>query len=186
MAKKRGYFGFAAFYLTSLSCFISVYLSLSQLYLSLSQLHLGSRLYLSIEIWLSPPHFALTHGYPTAIARLSHGYLTAISRLSRYLPAVLPRTQKRHPPLVTPPAGAFATPLPCRHRFFWAVCCRCVAAGLAHVTTSPHHDDAAPITPRRRPGRRGGRRVFRVFRVRELAGRSGSSSKTPPLNPPRR
>ena len=29
--------------------------------------------------------------------------------------------------------------------------------------------------------------VFRrVFRVRELAGRSGSSSKTPPLNPPRR
>ena len=26
----------------------------------------------------------------------------------------------------------------------------------------------------------------RVFRVRELAGRSGSSSKTPPLNPPRR
>ena len=29
-------------------------------------------------------------------------------------------------------------------------------------------------------------RVFRVFRVRELAGRSGSSSGTPPLNPPRR
>ena len=28
--------------------------------------------------------------------------------------------------------------------------------------------------------------VFRVFRVRELAGRSGSSSETPPLNPPRR
>ena len=27
---------------------------------------------------------------------------------------------------------------------------------------------------------------FRVFRVRELAGRSGSASKTPPLNPPRR
>ena len=26
---------------------------------------------------------------------------------------------------------------------------------------------------------------FRVFRVRELAGRSGSASKTPPLNPPR-
>ena len=35
-----------------------------------------------------------------------------------------------------------------------------------------------PTSPR--PG------VFRVFRVRELAGRSGSSSKTPPLNPPRR
>ena len=32
----------------------------------------------------------------------------------------------------------------------------------------------------------GGRsRVFRVFRVRELAGRSGSSSETPPLNPPK-
>ena len=30
------------------------------------------------------------------------------------------------------------------------------------------------------------RRVFRVFRVRELAGRSGSARKTPPLNPPRR
>ena len=29
-------------------------------------------------------------------------------------------------------------------------------------------------------------RQFRVFRVRELAGRSGSASKTPPLNPPRR
>ena len=29
-------------------------------------------------------------------------------------------------------------------------------------------------------------RVCRVFRVRELAGRSGSSSETPPLNPPRR
>ena len=29
-------------------------------------------------------------------------------------------------------------------------------------------------------------RVFRVFRVRELAGRSGSASETPPLNPPRR
>ena len=28
--------------------------------------------------------------------------------------------------------------------------------------------------------------VFRVFRVRELAGRSGSASETPPLNPPRR
>ena len=27
---------------------------------------------------------------------------------------------------------------------------------------------------------------FRVFRVRELAGRSGSSSETPPLNPPKR
>ena len=28
--------------------------------------------------------------------------------------------------------------------------------------------------------------VFRVFRVRELAGRSGSASETPPLNPPKR
>ena len=28
--------------------------------------------------------------------------------------------------------------------------------------------------------------VFRVFRVRERAGRSGSSSETPPLNPPKR
>ena len=27
---------------------------------------------------------------------------------------------------------------------------------------------------------------IRVFRVRELAGRSGSASETPPLNPPRR
>ena len=41
-------------------------------------------------------------------------------------------------------------------------------------------------------GRRGGapslqlQGEFRVFRVRELAGRSGSASKTPPLNPPRR
>ena len=57
--------------------------ALSQLYLSLSQLHLSfisvlSRRYLSIEIRLSPPHFALTHGYLTAISRLSHGYLPAI------------------------------------------------------------------------------------------------------------
>ena len=29
-------------------------------------------------------------------------------------------------------------------------------------------------------------KYFRVFRVRELAGRSGSASETPPLNPPRR
>ena len=36
---------------------------------------------------------------------------------------------------------------------------------------------------RRRPSRL---EYFRVFRVRELAGRSGSSSETPPLNPPRR
>ena len=57
--------------------------ALSQLYLSLSQLHLSfisvlSRRYPSIEIRLSPPHFALTHGYLTAISRLSHGYLPAI------------------------------------------------------------------------------------------------------------
>ena len=35
-----------------------------------------------MEIWLSPPHFALTHGYLTAISRLSPGY-----------------PQQRHPPL---------------------------------------------------------------------------------------
>ena len=45
-----------------------------------------SRLYLSMEIRLSPPHFALSHGYLTAISRLSHGYLTAISRLSPAAP----------------------------------------------------------------------------------------------------
>ena len=65
----------------------------SQLYLSLSKFISGlSRLYLSMEIRLSPPHFALTHGYLTAaISWLSHGYLTARSRLSHGYP------QQRHP-----------------------------------------------------------------------------------------
>ena len=52
-----------------------------------------SRLYLSMETRLSPPHFTLTHGYLTAISRLSHGYLTAISRLS---PAAPPPSLKKN------------------------------------------------------------------------------------------
>ena len=61
-----------------------LFFALSQLYLSLSQLDLSfisalSRRYLGMEIRLSSPHFALTHGYlTTAISRPSHGYLPAI------------------------------------------------------------------------------------------------------------
>ena len=66
-----------------------LYPSLISVYLSL--ISALSRLYLSMEIWLSPPHFALTHGYLTAISRLSPGY-----------------PQQRHPPLLQSfSSGAF-------------------------------------------------------------------------------
>ena len=48
------------------------------------------------------------------------------------------------------------------------------------------HPPIIPLTQIQKQSKNCPWAVFRVFRVRELAGRSGSSSKTPPLNPPRR